>query len=77
MNSIAGHCGSCGAPYWGPNMWFGTSGPPVTPSCTCWNMPRTLTSSHFYVDTKTGDNDERQRDGDTTTEGCRIRWPGQ
>ena len=46
--SIAGHCGKCGAPYFTQDgAWLGVVPPPVTPTCACWNLPRTVTSTSF------------------------------
>jgi len=45
MNSIAGHCGKCGAPYFCPVMWHGIVPPTPTPMCACWNVPETETTT--------------------------------
>ena len=48
-NSIAGHCGKCGAPYTVPTIWHGITPPPMTPSCRCWNSGETTTTTGTYI----------------------------
>ena len=51
MNNIAvGHCGKCGAPYFAPEHWMSITPPPMTPSCACWNLPKTYTSTSTTCD---------------------------
>lgn len=52
MNQIAGHCAKCGAPYFEPTIWGGVTPPPMTPSCACWNVPKTYTITTTKIDTK-------------------------
>ena len=59
MEQIAGHCGKCGAPYTAPGIWHGIIPPPMTPSCACWNIPQTITTTgtnttNFNPTTKQG-----------------------
>jgi hypothetical protein len=46
---IAGHCGKCGAPYSLPDVWHGINPPTPTPSCVCWNLPRTTTTTSTTI----------------------------
>jgi hypothetical protein len=48
-HSIAGHCSKCGAPYTVPTIWHGTTPPPMTPSCHCWNRDGVVTTTGTYV----------------------------
>jgi hypothetical protein len=48
--SIAGHCGKCGAPYFMPDVWFGICPPSPQATCLCWNQGKTITSSTVVVD---------------------------
>lgn len=46
MQQVVGHCGKCGAPYTqetGP--WWGITPPPLTPTCSCWNVPVIVTTT--------------------------------
>lgn len=45
MQQIAGNCVKCGAPYYCESPWFGVVPPPITPMCSCWNLPKTYTST--------------------------------
>lgn len=49
MSVIAGSCSKCGAPFWLPSMWHGTTPPMPSPSCQCWNMPQVHTSSTLTI----------------------------
>jgi hypothetical protein len=44
---IGGHCGKCGAPYYLPGVWHGIVPPTPMPTCACWNVPQTVTTSHI------------------------------
>lgn len=41
--SQAGHCGKCGAPYFFDNQV--TDFPRPRPTCACWNLPITKTTT--------------------------------
>ena len=46
MQTAAGHCGKCGAPYYVPTVWHSILPPTPTPSCCCWNTaPITTTTA--------------------------------
>lgn len=60
MNTVAGHCGKCGAPYYVPTVWHGITPPPATPSCMCWNQGKTYTTTDLVVETDTKPTARRQ-----------------
>jgi len=46
MESITGHCGKCGAPYYQETGgWYSVTPPPVIPTCLCWNTPKIVTTT--------------------------------
>ena len=44
-NQIGGHCGKCGAPYYLPTVWHSILPPSPQPSCNCWNVAKTYTTT--------------------------------
>ena len=48
--NVAGHCGKCGAPYYSPDVWHGTGPVPMQPSCGCWNLPQTITTTGITIE---------------------------
>ena len=49
---IIGHCPKCGAPYYSaPSVWHGVCTPLITPTCSCWNIPKTETTELYYNNT--------------------------
>jgi len=56
MNTIAGHCGKCGAPYYVPTVWHGVTPPTPTPTCACWNLPKVVTTTDIIV----GDKEDKE-----------------
>lgn len=61
MNIIAGHCGKCGAPYTSPLVWHGITPPPMTPTCACWNIGQTISSTRLIISIP-GDDDGKPID---------------
>ncbi len=31
-------------------VWHGVTAPPMTPSCACWNMPQSTTTTTIVID---------------------------
>jgi len=45
MNSIGGYCQKCGAPFYVPSVWHGIIPPQPIPSCNCWNVSKTSSTT--------------------------------
>ena len=48
-NSIGGHCGKCGAPFYVPTIWHGITPPPPQPTCGCWNTGNVVTTDKIII----------------------------
>jgi hypothetical protein len=54
VTTQGGCCGKCGAPYFVSSVWHGIMAPTPQPTCQCWNLPVTVTTSSVIVNPDSG-----------------------